>query len=246
MAFSGPQLPTDAMSTNEPFSDIERYPTLAPLCAPKRTVPTTTVLYISSLILHRRRRTRRDLRCQRQRWRRRLWPRLCGRARGGSDLDRRWQRRGLLLAGRRRWCIGHRRRGRTWRSRLLLRRGWRRGVCRGRGRLPRRSLGLWRRRAARRQRHRRQRLAGWLQHILRGIGGNRDRRRRRRRRFAALDGIETPRLVIDRPHRQPRRQCRDVDAAAHRIGRAGREQLDFRAAGCGKAMVSASAARMSA
>jgi hypothetical protein len=51
--------------------------------------------------------------------------------------------------------------------------------------------------------------------------------------FAALDRIEPSGFVIDRAHRQPRRQRRNVDAAAERVGRAHRKQLNFRTAGRG-------------
>ena len=70
--------------------------------------------------------------------------------------------------------------------------------------------------------------------------------RQRRRRLAALDQIEPAGFAIDRPHRQPRRQRRHVDGAIERVGRARREQLDFRTAGRRSAAVNASLARMSA
>ena len=165
-------------------------------------------------------RTRRrigDLRRQRQRWtRRRL--RLGGGPGRGPHVDRRRQRRDLRLA-----CDGRRRRiddggRRRARHRRLLRAEA--GADRGRA--------FW--------------FTGALGSAASGIAGlsirrQHDRRRRRRRRLAALDRIEPSGFVIDRPHRQPRRQRRNVDAAAQRVGRADGEQLDFRTAGRRPAIV---------
>src|ERR1700682_6209565 len=67
---------------------------------------------------------------------------------------------------------------------------------------------------------------GWLR-----WGGWRIRRRHCRRRVAALDRIEPPGFAIDRPHRQPCGQRRNVDGAVERIRGAGGEPLNLGAAG---------------
>jgi hypothetical protein len=56
------------------------------------------------------------------------------------------------------------------------------------------------------------------------------RRDRSRGRLAALDRIEPSGFAIDRPHRQPRRQRRDVNRSIERIGRSGGENRNLRRA----------------